>query len=496
MKTNKKSEQGSALIVAMIFTILLALVTASYLDLALTNTKISNRTYHASSAMNVAETGLEEGILALNKYIAGDTSAFDSWTLDGNNVSKTFNNGFLLGQNTNGAVKVQVKSFNGVAGAPTLAAHAKLTLANGSPVEKWVEISLIKRSLFASGLVAKKTITFDGNNVEIDSWLSGVDGSIASAIPYNPSIRRDHGTIGSVLVGSTVAVGNGDVWGFASVGGSDVSAISVGNQGTIGPFGTPVGQKPNVSTDFSANIDPIAQPSGSSSLIITNSSQLPSPLSSDPKNPTIIIANSINLSNSSLTIDGYIRLILSAPPMTNAVNIGSGSGKLIIGSTDAAGNYIPGGVEIYTAGDIDVTGQGLGNIYTRSNTVTQTDNKGNTTTSTTTTEIPGTPLSLQIYGTGTSTTTPQKIAIKGNAMLSAVVYAPNADLTVGGGGNDTLDILGSFVCSTIKMNGHTKFHYDESLAKIGGSNPYRLNLWRELITNTERNEYQAALAME
>jgi hypothetical protein len=182
--------------------------------------------------------------------------------------------------------------------------------------------------------------------------------------------------------------------------------------------------------------------------------------------------------------------------MTNAISIGSGSGKLIIGSTDASGKYIPAGVEIYTAGNIDVTGKGLGNIYTKSSTVTTVDKKGNTSTSTVSTEIPGTPLSLQIYGTSTSTTTAQTIDIKGNAMLSAVVHAPNADLTVGGGGSDSIDILGSFVCNSIKMNGHTNFHYDESLAKVGGSNPYRINLWRELISGTERGEYHAELAMD
>ena len=46
------------------------------------------------------------------------------------------------------------------------------------------------------------------------------------------------------------------------------------------------------------------------------------------------------------------------------------------------------------------------------------------------------------------------------------IYAPHADFTLGGGGKDTIDFVGSSVTKTVKMNGHYKFHYDENLAEL------------------------------
>lgn len=54
----------------------------------------------------------------------------------------------------------------------------------------------------------------------------------------------------------------------------------------------------------------------------------------------------------------------------------------------------------------------------------------------------------------------------------------------------------SFVRNIFTMNSHAKFHLDECLSKVSGSDRFRINLWCELITSGERNEYQAALALE
>lgn len=73
----------------------------------------------------------------------------------------------------------------------------------------------------------------------------------------------------------------------------------------------------------------------------------------------------------------------------------------------------------------------------------------------------------------------------GNAAFTGVIYAPEADLHLGGGGNDTWDFIGATVTKTVQMNGHFRFHYDEALARTGPSRGYIISGWDEIaITET------------
>jgi hypothetical protein len=72
------------------------------------------------------------------------------------------------------------------------------------------------------------------------------------------------------------------------------------------------------------------------------------------------------------------------------------------------------------------------------------------------------------------------IAINGNASFTGTFYAPNADLSLNGGGNDIYDLVGATVTKTTSMHGHFKFHYDEKLATLAGPVRYRVASWNEL----------------
>jgi hypothetical protein len=98
------------------------------------------------------------------------------------------------------------------------------------------------------------------------------------------------------------------------------------------------------------------------------------------------------------------------------------------------------------------------------------------------------PINLQIWGTKTSGV--QDIHIAGNGVLSAVVYAPQGSVTINGNG----DVMGSVVANDITLTGNALFHYDESLADFGGGNPFRVSIWKELTTASQRNAYATALS--
>jgi hypothetical protein len=66
------------------------------------------------------------------------------------------------------------------------------------------------------------------------------------------------------------------------------------------------------------------------------------------------------------------------------------------------------------------------------------------------------------------------IKYSGGAALTARVYAPNADITMGG----TTDFYGSMVGNRLNFSGTPGIHYDEAL---GTPNPdYRIASWEEL----------------
>ena len=71
------------------------------------------------------------------------------------------------------------------------------------------------------------------------------------------------------------------------------------------------------------------------------------------------------------------------------------------------------------------------------------------------------------------------ISMHGNAAFTGTIYAPQAALTLGGGGNSDYDFVGATITSSVKMNGHFKFHYDEALKAFGPRRGYAVASWEE-----------------
>jgi hypothetical protein len=74
----------------------------------------------------------------------------------------------------------------------------------------------------------------------------------------------------------------------------------------------------------------------------------------------------------------------------------------------------------------------------------------------------------------------QNIAISGNAAFTGVIYAPQADVRMNGGGNNNYDVVGAIVANTAEIHGHFQFHYDEALGRARILAKYSVASWREL----------------
>jgi hypothetical protein len=78
----------------------------------------------------------------------------------------------------------------------------------------------------------------------------------------------------------------------------------------------------------------------------------------------------------------------------------------------------------------------------------------------------GNPSSFYYFGLPGNT----NIQLAGNGGFVGTIYAPQADLALGGGGNSIYDFIGASVTKSVKMNGHFNFHFAEHLKRIG---PFR-----------------------
>ncbi|MGH7953621.1 MAG: DUF7305 domain-containing protein, partial [Limisphaerales bacterium] len=71
------------------------------------------------------------------------------------------------------------------------------------------------------------------------------------------------------------------------------------------------------------------------------------------------------------------------------------------------------------------------------------------------------------------------ISLSGTSTFVGAIYAPEASLTLNGGGNSN-DLEGSAIVKQVTLNGHYDFHYDESLAAYGPTRGYVPLSWQEI----------------
>jgi hypothetical protein len=503
MKTTP--QRGSLLIVAMLFAAIIALSLASFLKLANQSSNLSYRSFYAGASMNAAETGLEQAMWAINKRRAGDTTiwANNGWTVTPAGTARRTITLAPLSGGATAQVKVLVSSANLVGASPFVIARSIITPPRGAPIERWVQISLSRRSRFSTGLVAKDNIRFNGNNASVDSY----DSRLGAYTPNSFANRFDRGTAGSTsILADTFNLGNADIWGSAIVGTPDTSGLNVGSNGTIGPFGTASGTvvEANVQTNFTANFEDVAQPaaySGTGAYNITTidtATTLPRPARSittgNGKNavttnyPADTPAadgkyyyniNSISLGGNASNIlavndNVVIRMI---PTTGSAISIG-GSASIAINNayTKTTVTLLPPSsttvtitpkLEIFTQADVDISGNGVASSAK--------------------------PENFKLWGTRPqSNPSPQSLTINGNGVLSAVVYAPNANISMHGGGNSG-NVYGSMIGKTITVTGNSAFHYDEALAELDGGGAFGLSKWNEFVTYADRQTYASLM---
>jgi len=140
------------------------------------------------------------------------------------------------------------------------------------------------------------------------------------------------------------------------------------------------------------------------------------------------------------------------------------SGNIYVAAGAKVVLYVPSSMgNIYVAG----TGTNAGNMqaYVAASTLT-----------TAATSESGIASCIGMWGLPTCTS----ITLGGNQQFTGTIYAPEASLTLNGGGTSDLDLCGSFIVNHLTVKGHYQFHYDEALRQTGPNRGLTVASWREL----------------
>jgi hypothetical protein len=484
-----KSNRGSVLIVALIFSAILAISLTSYLKLSLNAANLAHRSFYLNAAQNLVDTGMEKALWSLNHEVAltpnhWSTGGFSAHPTIANSYCGTFptSGEYTFAGNVTGRVKVWVGDYNATEERWHLVSEATITLANGSTIKKIAEAYTQQLSYSGGGMVTRNGIKFNGN-VVVDSWISRPTAT--QDIKYsnddsNPSTFTAR-SFATIATPKTVALQNADVFGYASIGTRNLTVTPLGLD--CGPNGRLRGVPLNtvddfrditspgidasrVTCDFTASFPDVMVPqnTGTSIPAITGSYTAPTGTHTYYLSGITLNGNGADLV---IPVDADITLFVYGN-----VTLGGG-GKIIVNAdTDQTQQTR---LTMYVDGNVTITGNG--GIVNGTETVGAV--KG----------IPNNPDRFTLLGLRTEA---QGLAIgmhdwkvQGTSHLSAVIYAPNANVEVNGTG----DTFGSVVGNYVDMKGSGNFHQDESLKKKRTSGYWMLSKWRELTTAAERGVY-------
>ncbi len=416
-------QRANVLIVALFMASIAGFFLFYYLNLVGQQRTLVARASGWNAALAVAEAGVEEALAQLNPNVplADVDRTANGW--GGASGGKYGPMARTLSTNSTYAViyttdKYPVIYSTGYVTVPAL----KTTLSRA------IRVLTTNVSLSPLAMAAKLNIDFNGNGANTDSFDSG-NTNLSNNGLYTPTKWSTNGDVASLS--GIIDVGNGNIHGDIYL--SPTATSDTNANGIV--TGT-------VYHDFNANFADITVPQTN----WTNAGL--------SHNPRVIATNSyqyvftssdtgywyVNGLNGSLYVDSntVVRLWIKASSSPNLIRVagpGTNSGKLVI-YMDAPSFTLSGGSIVDG----------------------------------------GAAANLNYFGTTNNTS----VSLSGNASYVGTIYAPDADFSLGGGGNNTYDFCGSIIARSIAVNGHFNFHFDEDLLRSGPLKGYVARSWREL----------------
>jgi hypothetical protein len=440
MRIRHGRRDGSVLIVMIVVTAIVGITLGSYLNLVANQNLSVLRSMAWNSAISVAEAGVEEAMAHVNRN--GTNRVLDGWAADGTMIQTPLpgtnimvNAVYVTRERTIGSSKYKVYISKDI-DPPVIYAEGHVLNPKGNdylPRPRVVKATTVTDFLFTKGMVAKGEIDLSGNNIRSDSFDS-TDPNYSTGGKYDSTKAKANGDVAtnSSLIDS-LDVWNAEVFGHVSTGPG--GNVKIGSNGSVGDTAWHAAGKKGLQPGYFSDDMNVSFP------------DVEAPFTGGGFTPTTGTVSGTNYS--------YV--------------LGTGNWQMTGLSLNTSGAMLVNGTAVlYVTGDVSLGGQAY--IYI----------------------APG--ASLQMYVAGANTSLGGKgvvndnataaafgywglpsntsISFGGNAAFTGTIYAPQAVLTLGGGGSTVYDFVGACMTSSVKMNGHFKFHYDEALKSFGPRRGY------------------------
>jgi hypothetical protein len=505
-----KQQHGGAMVVVMIFALIAAGLLGTYMIMISHENMLVQRSQTWNNAMTIAEAGVEEALAAVNKNVGnvngvgGVTNWYvnitsDGWGVDqsATNLTWTYNGvpqtwlaitGAVYHikrwiDPTNGYYDVYINnsSTNGPEILSIGSANWGNAVTSATNAVRKIYMQTKPVTALVGGIVAVHTITFNGNNVTIDSWDSSTNthsiwhtnlfyhgynyGTYSDTLSYNSNSPPSRTANVMVATPATLDAGNANIYGYVDT--APGGTPNVGAQGSVGDLNWVHNGNRGIQNGHSR--DDLNETFYSFNLPVpTNASQSTWwPLTSDTNGHVATIGGIRYTNNSGYSIGGYSYplIITNRSANSNDVyysygpslnqNLFVGASNVVVCLTNGiSGNIIMvntnADVQFWCMGDITFGGVTNATAYTHACSFY---------------DVAGYPIS---------------ITASGNASGLGYIYAPSSTISFNGGGNNTYDIIGAIFCKDITINGHFNFHFDESLATAVPTDQYITSLWEEV----------------
>jgi hypothetical protein len=278
-------------------------------------------------------------------------------------------------------------------------------------------------------IMVSATVNFSASGISTDSFNSTNLVKFPGGL-YNVANRQDNGDVVTLSNASSINIKNGSVRGRLHAASGTVDQVQI-NGGTVGSNGWfnagNAGIEPGC---FKADVN-----------FTFSDASLPDTGGKIWLPPAAVPGG--------FTINGvtYKYVLNNSSPW----KIGTLDGGVYVASSNVV-LWVTDGISLGPNDQIRITGNGSLNLYVTAPTA---NIGGNGIVNDT-----GLAKNFHYYGLPLNTS----LGFGANVSFTGIIYAPEADFYLGGGGNNTYDFIGQSVTKSASMNGHFNFHYDEALS--------------------------------
>jgi hypothetical protein len=423
MKTRATlNQQGHTIVITLVCCLVMGVVLLGIIKLANNEGQMTGRSQNWNAVMPIVEAGIEEALTHL-KY-SPSNRADNGWSYDTSGVeprytrTRTFKDGFY---------QVSISTnWN-----PTIISRAGVRAPGQTEysIFRQVRVRCTNQPLFTAAIEALSCLTLTGNGIRFNSYDSLDPAHSTPTGNYDPNEAKAGGDVVCYGGANSMDLGNADIAGKLKTGPD--TTFEMGPNASVGDLTWGNG----------------IQPGWYETVEGTEWADMSPPLYGNAPNPprgtgtnsmyqyvlgTGIYQTGNNGVNGDVRVMGNAQLIVTSQMRLRSCLIDPGASvRFYVFAADAT-----------VSGIANMNADALKFFYL------------------------GMPSNLSL-------------SMSGNSAFVGVIYAPNATLTLSGGGNDSVDISGSIVAKCVKVNGKYSFHFDEALRRFGSKGIFASS-WDEI----------------